>query len=94
LQEADAITGKATKSLEESEILINEQSIHFPWLADAFAELHQFRFQREEDALRYKKHPAQTAADKVAELRAVVREAERNYRLTKYRIQFYEKLFP
>jgi Restriction endonuclease len=94
LLEAEQQTRRATVAAEEVQSLLDEQSKHFPWLANAFSDLQQLRLQREENQLRYKKHPAVTAANKVAELARSVRATERRFRLTKYRIQFYEKLFP
>ncbi len=94
LAEAKRRIKRATLAAEELQKLLDEQSRHFPWLANAFAELQQLRFQREEIELRNKKHPAIAKANKVAELGRSVRETERQFRLTKYRIQLYERLFP
>jgi hypothetical protein len=94
LSEANQHTASAIQAADEVHRLLDEQSQHFPWLADAFGDLQELRFQREEDALRYKQRPAISAADKVSELKKVARETQRQFRLTKYRIQFYEKLFP
>lgn len=68
LLEAEQQTRRAAVAAEEVQSLLDEQSKHFPWLADAFSELQQLRLRREENQLRYKKHPAVAAANKVAEL--------------------------
>jgi hypothetical protein len=94
LEGADRRTRETTISLEELQRLLDEQSLHFPWLANAFAELQHLRFQREENSLRYKKNPAMSAANRVTELKKIVRETELQFRSVKYRIQFYEKLSP
>ena len=94
LHQATQRIKETAQAEEEIRRLLEEQSKHFPWLASAFTELQQLRFQRDEAELRHKKHPAIVAAAKVAELARNVRETERQFRLTKYRIQFYENLFP
>jgi hypothetical protein len=94
LQDATQRIKIATEATEEIQRLLIERSRHFPWLATAFSELQQLRFQRDETELRHKKRPAIMAANKVAEIARDIRETERSFRLTKYRIQFYENLFP
>lgn len=74
--------------------VVDEKSVLFPWLASAFADYHLLLGKKEENTLRYKSHPARKAADVVKEASARAADAERRFRLLKYRLMFYEKCFP
>ena len=74
--------------------LVEEQKIHFPWLATAFADYQEYLGKMDEASLKFKKRPAPKAAKQVKEATDRAREAERNFRLLKYRIDFLEKYFP
>jgi hypothetical protein len=74
--------------------VISEKLQHFPWLATAYADLQALPMERDAQEMIFKKNPARIAAERVKEHAKRVREAEKLFRLTKYRIDFYEKLFP
>jgi hypothetical protein len=74
--------------------VVEEKSQGFPWLAQAFADYFHLENMRAADQLRYKKHPARKAADRVREIAGQRREVEREMRVTRYLIAYYESLFP
>lgn len=84
----------AKKNAAELEILINQKAQFFPWLATAHADYQKLIGNKQEKYLRSKVRPAAKAADTVKEATSRAREAEYNFRILKYRIDFYEKYFP
>lgn len=74
--------------------IFDQRKIQFPWLASAIADLHALEAERDATALETKKHPAVKAASEVREHGRKRRDAERQFRLTRYRVDYYEKLFP
>lgn len=74
--------------------IFDERKIQFPWLASAIADLHGLEAERDADTLERKKHPAVKAAAEVREHGSKRREAERVARQMRYRVEYYEKLFP
>ena len=76
------------------EILYKQKSMGFPWLANAYAEFFALEDKKIEEHLKFKKRPAYQAADAVKEVSQRRREAELRYRVTKYKIEYYENLFP
>ena len=79
---------------QELESLTKERAIHFPSLSTAYGDHVALLMAREADDMVRKKNPAKSSAEKLREYSRQAREIERNFRLTKYRIDFYEKLFP
>jgi len=79
---------------EEIEQLTKEKSEGFPWLAKAFADYFYFKNLEEAKYLQYKPHPAPTSAERVREIARERRETERQFRVAKYLLQYYENLFP
>jgi hypothetical protein len=71
-----------------------ERKIQFPWLVSAIADLHALEAERDAQMLEIKKHAAIKSAGLVREHGTKRREAERQSRLMRYRVQYYEKLFP
>ena len=74
--------------------IIQQRKVQFPWLASAFADLHSLEAERAAGYLENKKHPAKKAAEEVREHGRKRREAEREFRILRYRLEYYEKLFP
>ena len=74
--------------------IFDERKIQFPWLASAIADLHALEAERDARILETKKHAAVKAASEVREHGSKRREAERQFRLMRYRVDYYEKLFP
>jgi uncharacterized membrane-anchored protein YhcB (DUF1043 family) len=74
--------------------IFSERKTQFPWLASAIADLHQLEAERDAKMLETKKHAAIKAASVVREHGIKRRKAERQFRLLRYRAEYYEKLFP
>jgi hypothetical protein len=74
--------------------VLAERKSQFPWLATAIADLHQLEAERNAKFLETKKHPAQKAADAIREQAKRRRVAELESRILRYRVEYYEKLFP
>jgi hypothetical protein len=74
--------------------IFDERKIQFPWLATAIADFHALEAERDANMLENKKHPAIKAAAEVREHGSKKRQAEREARQMRYRIEYYEKLFP
>lgn len=74
--------------------IFDERKIQFPWLASAIADLHALEAERDARMLETKKHAAIKAASEVREHGSKRRDAERQFRLMRYRVNYYEKLFP
>jgi hypothetical protein len=74
--------------------IFDERKIQFPWLASAIADLHALEAERDARVLETKKHAATKAASVVREHGNNRREAERQFRLLRYRTEYYQTLFP
>lgn len=74
--------------------IFEERKIQFPWLVIAIADLHALEAKRDAQILETKKHPAVKAASAVREHGSKRRDAERQFRQARYRVDYYEKLFP
>lgn len=97
--EAKAHANNATKvALEEKEktifLLAQQKAIGFPWLADAYAEFYELEELKRANALERKKHPAFKAAEEVREAAKLRRIAQKEARVLRYQLSFYEALFP
>lgn len=93
----DAVQLQYKKLLDHMRALdkiFSERKIQFPWLATAIADLHGLEAERDAQMLETKKHAATRAASVVREHGVKRREAERQFRLMRYRAEYYEKLFP
>jgi len=84
----------AEANINDLEMLVKEKCIQFPWLANARADLESDKMFRDAEWLSNKKHPALTAAETLRAYARRIKESEFKFRITKYRIEFYEKLFP
>jgi uncharacterized membrane-anchored protein YhcB (DUF1043 family) len=74
--------------------LVKEKTEGFPWLAQAYADYLQLEDLRRARYLEYKSHPARKAAEQVREVASQRRVAEKLYRVLKYKLEYYENLFP
>jgi hypothetical protein len=74
--------------------IIEQRKIQFPWLATAMADLNSMEAARDSEFLQKKKHPAVKSAEIVRVHALKKREAEQNYRIMRYRVEYYESLFP
>jgi len=89
---------KVEKSCREAneaiEILSKEKSQGFPWLAKAYADYFYLRDLKDAKQLELKSHPAIKSAERVRETARERRNIERQLRIAKYLLQYYENLFP
>jgi hypothetical protein len=74
--------------------LAKEKSKGFPWLAKAYGDYFYLQDQKKASFLETKSHPAPRAAEQVREIAAQRRTAEKLYRILKYQLEYYERLFP
>jgi hypothetical protein len=74
--------------------ILDQKKVQFPWLASAIADFHALLAERDAAALKKKKQPAVKAVEKIREYSQQRQEAELNHRLMRYRVEYYEKLFP
>jgi len=87
----ETLTKKKTEALE---ILAKEKTEGFPWLAQAYADYLRLQDLKKADYLEHKSHPASKAAEQVREVASQRRAAEKLYRVLKYKLEYYENLFP
>jgi hypothetical protein len=82
--------------LEKSHLeeLAKQKSQGFPWLAEAYAEYFYLVDLKMARYLGYKKHPARKSAEVVKMIAAQRRIAEKLHRILKYKLEYYENLFP
>ena len=71
-----------------------EKTQGFPWLASAYADFFHLEDLKIAAYLKSKKHPARKASKHVSEIAAERRKAEKLYRIFKYHLEYYGKLFP
>jgi len=90
----EALEKKTQTDITAIETLANEKTEGFPWLAEAYADYLYFRDLKKADYLAYKPHPAIRAAEQVREVASQRRVAEKLYRVLKYKLEYYENLFP
>jgi len=74
--------------------LAKEKSQGFPWLAKAYADYFYLQDLKRAGYLKSKSHPAVRAAEHVREVASQRRIAERLYRVLRYKLEYYERLFP
>lgn len=94
LAEAERLGLAARTIKSDIERLIAEKTVCFPWLADAIAEYHEAADLKVAEFLEAKLNPAVGSAAKVRQIAAEKRDAQRKYRLARYRAKYYESLFP
>ncbi len=93
-KELDNREQKLGRWQQEILAIAEEKTKGFPWLAQAFGDYFYLENLKESNSLRYKKHPAPKAADRVRQIGADRREVERDMRVARYLLAYYESLFP
>lgn len=78
----------------EVEKIAKQKSMGFPWLAEAYADYFALKDGELEKYLRFKKHPARTAAENVKIIKNEKRELVKSSKIISYKINYFEKLFP
>ena len=79
---------------EDFKKILVEKTQGFPWLANAIADYFLLKSNKLSGYLIHKKHPAYKSAEKVREEAKKRRLAEKQFRITKYLLEYYENLFP
>jgi hypothetical protein len=74
--------------------LVKERTEGFPWLAQAYADYLHLQDLERANYLAWKSHPALKAAEHIREVASQRRDAEKLYRVLKYKLEYYENLFP
>ena len=74
--------------------IIEEKTKGFPWLSDAIAQYYEFRDLKISEFLQHKLRPAVSSADRVREIAKEKRVLEKQFRITRNIIKYYEALFP
>lgn len=74
--------------------MIKQKSMGFPWLAEAIADYYSLADAQKESYLKRKSHPAYSAAETVRVIKNEKRELLKENRIVRYKINYFEKLFP
>lgn len=74
--------------------IVEEKTVGFPWLADAIAQYKEMREIKIAEYLEHKLRPAITSAIRVREIAKEKRILEKQFRVTRNFIKYYESLFP
>jgi len=85
---------KTKKDKQEIHKIAKQKSMGFPWLAEAYADYFALKDGEIEKHLKYKKHPAYTAAENVKIIKNEKRKLVKENRIISYKINYFEKLFP
>jgi hypothetical protein len=94
LSQLDKYRERLSKEKEAIDKIVEEKTIGFPWLSYAFADYYYLQNLQEANYLRYKPHPAVKAAERVSEIALTRRQVEGQFKITRYLLLYYEKLFP
>jgi Restriction endonuclease len=92
--EASQVLAKKDYLIEGLTKILEQRKSQFPWLASAYADLIVLAAERDAQFLESKKHPAKKSADEVREHARRRRETEKTLRILRYRLEYYENLFP
>lgn len=86
------------KKLEEQKHgviqLAKERQVGFPWLAKAYSDFFELQDKNIIDFLYYKKHSAVSASVIVKEQSRLRREAQKEAKIAKYLVEYYENIAP
>jgi hypothetical protein len=95
------LLNKTTRNIGEIKIIngdinkiVEEKTVGFPWLADAIAQYKEYREIKVSEYLFHKSRPAISSAVKVQEIAKEKRILEKQFRVTRNLIKYYESLFP
>jgi len=85
---------KVINDKQEINKIAKQKSMGFPWLAEAYADYFALKDGEIEKYLKHKKHPAPKAAENVKIIKNEKRELIRESKIIRYKINYFEKLFP
>lgn len=95
------LSTKTTRNIGEIKIIegdinkiVEEKTVGFPWLADAIAQYKELREIRIAEYLEQKLRPAIASAARVRDIAKDKRILEKQFRVTRNLIKYYESLFP
>jgi hypothetical protein len=94
LHQQKYLAEKKKSDIEEINKIAEEKSSGFPWLAAAYADYFHLQDMKLAKYLEFKPHPAKKSAQHLREIASKRRIAEKVYRVLKYQLEYYEKLFP
>ncbi|MHC4394510.1 MAG: hypothetical protein ACYS1A_02530 [Planctomycetota bacterium] len=94
LDQTNRNIGEIKKVERDVNRIIEEKTKGFPWLADAIAQYYEFRDLKISEFLEQKLRPAISSADRVREIAKEKRILEKQFRITRNLIKYYEALFP
>ncbi|HRA73416.1 MAG TPA: restriction endonuclease, partial [Flavobacterium sp.] len=94
IEESRKISNDIKEREESLKILINEQSIGNPYLANIIAEYFYYRDLEIADYLKHKSRPSLISSQEVKKHANEKRELRKMYRITYNRIKLYENIFP
>jgi hypothetical protein len=91
-------TSKNVDEIKKTELVIRkiveEKTMGFPWLADAIAQYYEHRDLKISEFLKHKLRPAISSAERVREIAREKRVLQKQFRITRNLIKYYEALFP
>jgi hypothetical protein len=90
----DAEIAQKSHLVEGLTKIIDQRKSQFPWLASAIADFYALISERDAKYLENKSHPATRSAEVVREYGKKQRDAIRESRLMRYRVECYGKIFP
>ena len=96
-QERKSIDDKISYNLtleEGVKKMARERQIGFPWLANAYDELFKLKDKEAYSFLKNKNHPAFSSAEFLKEQSSLRRKAEKEARILRYIIDYYESVAP
>jgi len=79
---------------ESIDLIVRQKSMAFPWLVEAFADFYSLVDEQKEKYLINKSHPAYSSAEIVKGIKQEKRELLKNKKISDYKNNYYEKLFP
>ena len=82
------------KKEDEFNILFEQKTRGFPWLADAYAEYNYLNNLKISDSLKNKERPALKASEEIKNISKELRNSQKLLKLNEYKIKYYESLFP
>lgn len=91
-------TSKNIDEIKKTELgisrIVEEKTKGFPWLADAIAQYYEYRDLKIAEFLEQKLRPAISSAERVREIASEKRVLQKQFRITRNLIKYYEALFP
>lgn len=94
VSEKEKLKKEFEQNKHELEKIATQKSMGFPWLAEAYAEYFFLKDLQTEEYLKSKPYPAVKKSEEVHRIKDEKKMLEKDNRILKYKIQYYEDLFP